>query len=44
MWEFGTMADWERMLEEIHKRDMKLLMDLVINHTSDEHEWFQKSR
>lgn len=44
MREFGTMADWERMLEEIHKRDMKLLMDLVINHTSDEHEWFQKSR
>ncbi|MFB6223905.1 MAG: alpha-glucosidase [Haloarcula sp.] len=42
--EFGTMADWEMLLEEVHDRDMKLVMDLVVNHTSDQHEWFQKSR
>ncbi|KGX91551.1 oligo-1,6-glucosidase [Pontibacillus halophilus JSM 076056 = DSM 19796] len=42
--EFGTMEDWETMLEEIHKRDMRLVMDLVVNHTSDEHEWFQEAR
>ena len=43
MTEFGTMADFDQMLEEIHKRGMKLVMDLVVNHTSDEHEWFQKA-
>lgn len=43
MEEFGTMEDFDEMLEEIHKRDMKLIMDLVINHTSDEHEWFKKA-
>ena len=43
MTEFGTMADFDLMLEEIHKRGMKLVMDLVVNHTSDEHEWFQKA-
>jgi oligo-1,6-glucosidase len=42
--EYGTMADWEALLEELHARDMRLLMDLVVNHTSDEHEWFQRSR
>ncbi|WLD91656.1 alpha-glucosidase [Alkalihalobacillus sp. AL-G] len=42
--DFGTMEDWERMLEEIHKRDMKLIMDLVVNHTSDEHHWFSEAR
>jgi oligo-1,6-glucosidase len=42
--EFGTMADWERLLEELHARDIRLIMDLVVNHTSDEHEWFRKSR
>ncbi|ATO37186.1 alpha-glucosidase [Geobacillus thermodenitrificans] len=42
--EFGTMADWEQLLEEVHKRDMKLIMDLVVNHTSDEHPWFIESR
>src|SRR5690606_4274956 len=38
--EFGTMADWEELLEGIHRRGMKLMMDLVVNHTSDEHPWF----
>lgn len=42
--EFGTMADWEALLAELHAHDMRLLMDLVVNHTSDEHEWFQQSR
>jgi oligo-1,6-glucosidase/alpha-glucosidase len=42
--EYGTMADWEELLEEVHARDMKLIMDLVVNHTSTEHEWFQQSR
>jgi oligo-1,6-glucosidase len=38
------MADWERLLDELHARDMRLIMDLVVNHTSAEHEWFEKSR
>ncbi|MDX1665692.1 MAG: alpha-glucosidase [Saprospiraceae bacterium] len=42
--EFGDMSDFDELLEGIHKRDMKLVMDLVVNHTSDEHEWFQESR
>ncbi len=42
--DFGTMADWEKLLEELHKRDIKLIMDLVVNHTSDEHSWFVESR
>lgn len=42
--EFGTMADWEEMLEGIHKSGMKLIMDLVVNHSSDELAWFQASR
>ncbi|MEC5422954.1 alpha-glucosidase [Virgibacillus sp. C22-A2] len=44
MKDFGTMEDWDHMLNEIHKRDMKLIMDLVINHSSDEHHWFAESR
>lgn len=42
--EYGTMEDYEEMLSEAHKRDIKVLMDLVVNHTSDEHNWFIESR
>lgn len=42
--EFGSMADFDDLLDEIHKHDMKLILDLVINHTSDEHPWFIESR
>ncbi|MBT2638349.1 alpha-glucosidase [Bacillus sp. ISL-39] len=42
--DFGTMADWELLLKEMHNRDMKLIMDLVVNHSSDEHQWFVESR
>lgn len=42
--EFGTMKDCDRLIEEVHKRDMKIIFDLVVNHTSDEHEWFIESR
>lgn len=41
--EFGTMEDFDRLLTEAHNRDMRLIMDLVVNHTSDEHEWYQKA-
>ncbi|KQC29457.1 glycoside hydrolase family 13 protein [Flagellimonas eckloniae] len=44
MEEFGTMSDFDSLLEEMHARDLKLVMDLVVNHTSDEHHWFQESR
>ncbi|WP_269749109.1 alpha,alpha-phosphotrehalase [Halobacillus mangrovi] len=42
--EYGTMKDFEELLEETHRRGMKLIMDIVINHTSTDHEWFQESR
>lgn len=42
--DFGTMEDFEALLSAVHKRGMKLIMDLVINHTSDEHEWFIESK
>lgn len=40
MKEFGTMEDFEELLYKVHERGMRLIMDLVINHTSDEHQWF----
>ena len=42
--EFGTMADWEELLDLLHQNGIRMIMDLVVNHTSDEHEWFVKSR
>lgn len=42
--EFGTLADFDELISQLHKRNMKLIMDLVINHSSDEHPWFQESR
>lgn len=44
MREFGTMKDWEQLLGELHKRGIKLIMDLVVNHSSDEHIWFSEAR
>ena len=44
MSDFGTMEDSNQLLEEVHKRGMKLILDLVVNHTSDEHQWFIESR
>ena len=41
---FGTMDDFDRLLKEMHRRGLKLVMDLVVNHTSDEHAWFVESR
>ena len=42
--EFGTMEDFDRMLATAHEKDIKIMMDLVVNHTSDEHKWFIESR
>ena len=42
--EYGTLEEFKEMLDEMHKRGIRLLMDLVVNHTSDEHEWFVESR
>lgn len=44
MKDFGTMEDFDLLLKEMHKRGIKLVMDLVVNHSSDEHEWFKQSR
>ncbi|RJX75226.1 alpha,alpha-phosphotrehalase [Vibrio sinensis] len=40
---FGTMADFERLLVEAHRRDIRIIMDIVVNHTSTEHAWFQSA-
>ncbi|QNE40734.1 alpha-glucosidase [Hymenobacter sp. NBH84] len=42
--EFGTMQDFDELLREMHRRGLKLVMDLVVNHSSDEHQWFQQAR
>jgi oligo-1,6-glucosidase len=44
MKEFGTMEDFDALLKGMHERGLKLVMDLVVNHSSDEHKWFQESR
>ena len=41
--EFGTMEEFDRMLQAAHERGIRLVMDLVVNHTSDEHPWFVES-
>ncbi|PSK82234.1 oligo-1,6-glucosidase [Murinocardiopsis flavida] len=42
--QFGTLADWDRLRDGLHARGMRLIMDLVVNHTSDAHPWFIESR
>lgn len=42
--DFGTLNDWKEMIDGMHKRNIKLVMDLVVNHTSDEHKWFVESK
>ena len=44
MKDFGTMEDFDALLKGMHERGIKLVMDLVVNHSSDEHEWFKQSR
>jgi maltose alpha-D-glucosyltransferase/alpha-amylase len=42
--DYGTLADFKKFLREAHKRDIRVITELVINHTSDQHQWFQRSR
>lgn len=44
MQEFGTMDDFDELLQAVHARGLRLVLDLVVNHTSDEHPWFQEAR
>lgn len=44
MSDFGTMKDFDLLLKEMHKRNIRIIMDLVVNHSSDEHEWFKQAR
>lgn len=44
MEDFGTMDDFNQLLLQAHKKDLKIMLDLVVNHTSDEHHWFMESR
>src|SRR5690606_31255738 len=42
--QYGTLNDFERFMEEAHRREIRVIIELVINHTSDQHEWFQRAR
>ncbi|HYO54021.1 maltose alpha-D-glucosyltransferase [Archangium sp.] len=42
--DYGTLADFQRMVDEAHKRDIRIISELVVNHTSDQHAWFQEAR
>jgi maltose alpha-D-glucosyltransferase/alpha-amylase len=42
--QYGTLTDFQALLEEAHRRDLRVITELVLNHTSDQHEWFQRSR
>ncbi|KAI5120424.1 hypothetical protein M0805_006924 [Coniferiporia weirii] len=41
---YGTLEDWDQLVKGMHERGLKMMMDLVVNHTSDQHEWFKESR